>query len=273
MKVKCDYCGTYITVDSSYVCPNCGAYLDISDELRERKEQLEQKQREMMEIKRRNEEERKQNREQNRQQPPFSGNPSANKSGRSALPVRLGCLIPVIILAILILFNVVVRFSLMNSVDRFLTGNDTFDEFWIDEATLPSETEPVMKAVTVGIGEKAETARYTVLCDEIREIDPYPWSPNKGYRYVAVHLILTNNLDDTQQLLKNMDCVVDGIAQDSHYMSGYKDISGNWISPGLSIDGYKIFEIPIDGEKIRILYGEYVTITAACSEILPLETE
>ena len=108
---------------------------------------------------------------------------------------------------------------------------------------------------------------YTVLCDEIKEVDSYPWTVQKGYRYVAVHLVLTNNLDYEESLNEKADFVVNGIAQDSRFLSGYKRISSSPVTAGLSVDGYLIFEIPTDVKTAQLKYGDYVTINIKPSDI------
>ena len=147
------------------------------------------------------------------------------------------------------------------SVDDLLSGvvTEKFSDY--------EETEITHEKVEVNFGEKAVTPMYTVLCDEIKEVDSYPWTVQKGYRYVAVHLVLTNNLSEEESLNEKTDFVVNGIAQDSRFLSGYKRISSSPVTAGLSIDGYLIFEIPTNITTAQLKYGDYVTINIKPSDI------
>lgn len=135
-------------------------------------------------------------------------------SVRNSRALKAGCLIPIVVIALIIILSIafsVVRQISGGSVDDLLSGvvSEKFSDY--------EETEAVPEKVEVNFGEKAVTPMYTVLCDEIKEVDSYPWTVQKGYRYVAVHLVLTNNLSEEESLNEKTDFVVNGIAQDSRF--------------------------------------------------------
>lgn len=185
-------------------------------------------------------------------------------SVRNSRALKAGCLIPIVVIALIIILSIafsVIRQISGGSVDDLISGvvSEKFSDY--------EETEAVPEKVEVNFGEKAVTPMYTVLCDEIKEVDSYPWTVQKGYRYVAVHLVLTNNLSEEESLNEKTDFVVNGIAQDSRFLSGYKRISSSPVTAGLSIDGYLIFEIPTNTTTAQLKYGDYVTIDIKPSDI------
>ena len=184
-------------------------------------------------------------------------------SVRNSRALKAGCLIPIVVIALIIILSIafsVIRQISGGSVDDLLSGVVT-------EILRLRRNGSSARKVEVNFGEKAVTPMYTVLCDEIKEVDSYPWTVQKGYRYVAVHLVLTNNLSEEESLNEKTDFVVNGIAQDSRFLSGYKRISSSPVTAGLSIDGYLIFEIPTNITTAQLKYGDYVTIDIKPSDI------
>lgn len=187
-------------------------------------------------------------------------------SAKNSRALKAGCFVPILIAALIIILFVVFSIIRNTSGGSFdsLFPNISDAEFSQDEE---EETESIPEKVEVNFGEKAVTPMYTVLCDDIKEVDSYPWTVQKGYRYVAVHLVLTNNLDYEESLNEKADFVINGIAQDSRFLSGYKRISSSPVTAGLSVDGYLIFEIPTDVKTAQLKYGDYVTINIKPSDI------
>ena len=243
MKVTCEYCESVVDAEKNDTCPNCGAPLADSRkakeaELREAQKKKEAYEREAREKQRKLEQERIEAERGKMILDAVTNVTGRAHSVRNSRALKAG-----------------------GSVDDLLSGvvSEKFSDY--------EETEAVPEKVEVNFGEKAVTPMYTVLCDEIKEVDSYPWTVQKGYRYVAVHLVLTNNLSEEESLNEKTDFVVNGIAQDSRFLSGYKHISSSPVTAGLSIDGYLIFEIPTNITTAQLKYGDYVTIDIKPSDI------
>ena len=251
MKVTCEYCESVVDADKNDTCPNCGAPLADSRkakeaELREAQKKKEAYEREAREKQRKLEQERIEAERGKMILDAVTNVTGRAHSVRNSRALKAGCLIPIVVIALIIILSIafsVIRQISGGSVDDLLSGvvSEKFSDY--------EETEAVPEKVEVNFGEKAITPMYTVLCDEIREVDSYPWTVQKGYRYVAVHLVLTNNLSEEESLNEKTDFVVNGIAQDSRFLSGYKRISSSPVTAGLSIDGYLIFEIPTNHDR------------------------
>lgn len=269
MKVTCEYCESVVDAEKNDTCPNCGAPLADSRkakeaELREAQKKKEAYEREAREKQRKLEQERIEAERGKMILDAVTNVTGRAHSVRNSRALKAGCLIPIVVIALIIILSIafsVVRQISGGSVDDLLSGvvSEKFSDY--------EETEAVPEKVEVSLGEKAVTPMYTVLCDEIKEVDSYPWTVQKGYRYVAVHLVLTNNLSEEESLNEKTDFVVNGIAQDSRFLSGYKRISSSPVTAGLSIDGYLIFEIPTNITTAQLKYGDYVTIDIKPSDI------
>lgn len=269
MKVTCEYCESVVDADKNDTCPNCGAPLADSRkakeaELREAQKKKEAYEREAREKQRKLEQERIEAERGKMILDAVTNVTGRAHSVRNSRALKAGCFIPIVVIALIIILSIafsVIRQISGGSVDDLLSGvvSEKFSDY--------EETEITPEKVEVNFGEKAVTPMYTVLCDEIKEVDSYPWTVQKGYRYVAVHLVLTNNLSEEESLNEKTDFVVNGIAQDSRFLSGYKRISPSPVTAGLSIDGYLIFEIPTNITTAQLKYGDYVTINIKPSDI------
>lgn len=269
MKVTCEYCESVVDAEKNDTCPNCGAPLADSRkakeaELREAQKKKEAYEREVREKQHKLEQERIEAERGKMILDAVTNVTGRAHSVRNSRALKAGCLIPIVVVALIIILSIafsVIRQISGGSVDDLISGvvSEKFSDY--------EETEAVPEKVEVNFGEKAVTPMYTVLCDEIKEVDSYPWTVQKGYRYVAVHLVLTNNLSEEESLNEKTDFVVNGIAQDSRFLSGYKRISSSPVTAGLSIDGYLIFEIPTNITTAQLKYGDYVTIDIKPSDI------
>ena len=238
MKVTCEYCESVVDAEKNDTCPNCGAPLADSRkakeaELREAQKKKEAYEREAREKQRKLEQERIEAERGKMILDAVTNVTGRAHSVRNSRALKAGCLIPIVVIALIIILSIafsVIRQISGGSVDDLLSGvvSEKFSDY--------EETEAVPEKVEVNFGEKAITPMYTVLCDEIKEVDSYPWTVQKGYRYVAVHLVLTNNLSEEESLNEKTDFVVNGIAQDSRFLSGYKRISSSPVTAGLSIE-------------------------------------
>ena len=255
MKVTCEYCESVVDAEKNDTCPNCGAPLADSRkakeaELREAQKKKEAYEREAREKQHKLEQERIEAERGKMILDAVTNVTGRAHSVRNSRTLKAGCLIPIVVIALIIILSIafsVIRQISGGSVDDLLSGvvTEKFSDY--------EETEAVPEKVEVNFGEKAVTPMYTVV--------------QKGYRYVAVHLVLTNNLSEEESLNEKTDFVVNGIAQDSRFLSGYKRISSSPVTAGLSIDGYLIFEIPTNITTAQLKYGDYVTINIKPSDI------
>ena len=119
--------------------------------------------------------------------------------------------------------------------------------------------------------------KYEVMVDKIFEIDGTPFKPADGYTFVAIHFSIKNVSPNTIQVFENnINVIINEYAQEKQIVFNYKDISTRPVSPGMKIEGYKVFEIPKNPDvTIVIKYGDYITINCNPDtiEYLPITIE
>ena len=92
--------------------------------------------------------------------------------------------------------------------------------------------------------------------------------------FIEVHFVITNVYNEDIQLWdRRVDCIVNGFVQERCWDSNYHEITTDYIRPGLSVDGWEIFEIPINAQTIEIKYGDYININIDPKNIERLHTE
>ena len=176
MKVTCEYCESVVDAEKNDTCPNCGAPLADSRkakeaELREAQKKKEAYEREAREKQHKLEQERIEAERGKMILDAVTNVTGRAHSVRNSRALKAGCLIPIVVIALIIILSIafsVVRQISGGSFDDLISGvvSEKFSDY--------EETEAVPEKVEVNFGEKAVTPMYTVLCDEIKEVDSYP---------------------------------------------------------------------------------------------------
>lgn len=244
MKIICEYCGTQFDTQGVKVCPNCGASFannrvletKILHENKKTQLELEKKAVELEQCKIENA--RKRSMLQQEQQ-----------SARAAKVLKIGCVIPVICVALIFIIGVIV------SIFSTMTGGDTPSEYHSTEVI----TEVIEIPVSVGLNEVAETSKYTIVCDKFEVIEKKGFTPAKEYQYMSFHLVVQNKSEDKINTEKLIDCLADGTMCEVRWDSDRKRLP-KYLNKGIKADGSVCFEVPIDTKSFDIKYGDYVTI-------------
>lgn len=240
MKFFCEYCGSIINTDEDDKCPHCGAaynknktYLKLNEEKNKEQQMNNEFKQEVM-----------------------------NHTLKAFKFSRWFVLIPIVMFVVvlsIIIFGIIsankafnkenggVK-SLFNSVTNQI--NEQLQE------DLKEEKEP--ENVTVGFDEfgtvekyKAKVTKYEVVEDKFDKVE-------EGYELVKFHLVV-ENLSDEEIRKEDVNCIVDGIAQNNDFSSGYSDLPF-FIQKDLTVKGTATFEVPKSAESYDIKYGDYITI-------------
>ena len=184
---------------------------------------------------------------------------------RTAKALGIGCLIPIIIIALC--FAAVFVVALIEVVNE---KNGQPEERGITDITVSMpeisipdtdiEIPKIWSAVTAELGEFAETPDYAVKCDSIEKIKVYPYNPSQGYMFVTFHIVVKNTGKEKYSPTEDIMCLVDGVMCEYQYDNNHKRLASTPIPPDIMAEGYKCFEVPVDAEYFDIKYGEYVTL-------------
>ena len=242
MKIFCEYCGVQIDVNKNNKCPNCGASFSNNvtyKEYKKKHEELDFKEREI------SIENKKVVHENIR-------NITGTVKNFSKVFVIIFVFIFIFFIAIFSFFI----FKIFKSSENISNNKESVKENLdvLDDFFNTNEVD-----VVVGMKEYAETSEYKVMVDYFEEVDVDHQKPKTGYKYVTFHFILENKMNDKLFLFETIDCVVDGIAQ-SDVVDFDRESLPSLISKGLTVQGYKTFEIPDDTRECSIKFGNNVTI-------------
>lgn len=248
MKIFCEYCGGQFEVERANFCPNCGAAFNDNDQVEHR---IQHEQRlDALEI----EEQKMDLRE--RQAHIDNMHAQNKRMANERKMIHIGCMIPVVIIALFFLTAVVVAFVDIIQ-DRII--DDIDDE---PRSTVPVITQRTEEDVPVsaGFNEYAETVNYSVICDGFEQVDRAPFGAADGYMYVNFHIVVKNTgigkVDTTDDIM----CLVDGIMMSDTWYSDKKEMPSVTLPAGVSAEGNICFEVPVDAEEFELRYGEYVTL-------------
>lgn len=241
MKFFCEYCGNRIDATKDNKCPNCGAsykknksFLKLEEE---KKKQLETNQENAQKI--------------------FDHVFSVFKFSRWFM------LIPGVIF-IVVFIAIISTFGRVKNSASTQTNNNKNDQTQIKEEVdnffeeIINQQNKEPEKVVVNFNEFAETKEYKVKVNKYEVIEDEFERLDSSYEYVKFHLIV-ENLKDSRLTKEDVNCVVDGIAQNNYYSSGYSDLP-MFINKELTVKGTATFEVPKDAKTYEIKYGDYVTI-------------
>ena len=238
MQIHCEFCGYVIETDTEDCCQNCGATYENNKEylklkLLKLEEEKHQREKEKAALKRKEAAERR--KEEKRKQEQRKKN------------FATGILIFFIIIMFVIPGLVGVCLGIYESIHPEISMEEIENEHYIN--------------ATAAFTEFADNTTYAVKVDRVEEINKTDYYIPEGYMCIAVHIIIKNTSDeDIQVWTPSVNCIVDGFVQDFTYDVRYKDITTNFVAPGLSTDGYAIFRIPENMNTIQLQYDQYITI-------------
>lgn len=244
MKIICEYCGTQIDVNKDSICPSCGASFESNVSYKNFKEH--KKKHDEIELK---------EREASLENRKLLHQTINNVTGTFNNVSNVFKFVPIIILFMIIVFvfvfyNISKTFS--ERTGNIINDSNSFFEQFDDNSD-------VEKKVVVNLNEFAETSKYRVKVDSYEVIKKYPFDVLDGYEVVTFHFIVENLTGEKYWLRDSINCVVDGIAQNNKYNYDRDELAIS-IDKGLTIHGYKAFEVPKNAGSYDIKFGDYVTI-------------
>lgn len=264
MTFHCEFCGMLINTETDKKCPNCGASFSKNkinkslEEKRIKQENLKiQKEETDIEYKRAQIEKQKIVNETHK------NNLKTQKKIAKIVKITTGIIVFPII-AFVVVIGLAILIGLGSAI--YQAFDEPKETNKIEEFVEP---EIIEKDVSVNFLEKGFTSKYSVMVDEAIEINPYPWTPPKGYRHVAFHFVVENISDKDFRDESKVVCSVNGIKMSSTFGNDWKGFKNQIIPSGFKIDGYLFYEIPIDLETVQLKYGDYITINIKNDQIAP----
>ena len=264
LKATCAHCGHAIDLEKDGACPKCGAaydrskhverYNELQDEMNQVKVDTAKAELESLKL----DNARKRQQLQNNQNDRYNSEPIVRRKNYPLVAV-------LIIIGLLAIGFICASMTAINDVMGQINSER------VTEATpAPIAETPV----EVGFNESAELIQYSVICDKVEEYY-YPYeSPQEGFRYLRMHLIVTNKTDKDFRVWDSMKCT---------YMKGDYEINAetctinsNDLSTKIyrknvpahsSAEGWVYFEVPADTE-IKLYCGDYVTLNLSSYTVL-----
>ena len=84
--------------------------------------------------------------------------------------------------------------------------NDVMGEINSERVTEATPAPIVETPTEVGFNESAELIQYSVICDKVEEYYYLYDKPQEGFRYLRMHLIITNKTDEDFYVWDSMKC-------------------------------------------------------------------
>lgn len=273
MDAFCDYCGARLDVENDNCCSQCGAPFDDNESVKQyraEKRRREEQQRNLEEMRLRQQQQSQYNQSRLSVQPSSSSqqNVHVDRARKIVLIVVIAMFLGPMLLGILggilgVIFEVVERNDTDHDYDY------EYNYSIVESATeFVSTSDPLPESVEVNFNETAELDGYSFICDEAYKLDIYPYTPTNGYMYVAFHFKVKNT--GTAKLWSSSDvvCIVNEDEQCSNmWNSNLKNFGSANLPAGVSTQGYKCFEIPVDADSVVITYGENVRVKVDLTDI------
>lgn len=254
MNIICDYCGSKIDTSKHNTCPYCGAsYHNNQSYNKNAKRQEEIEELKLKDLK------ENQELEHQKKKLELENAKVDLKHKKQKSPLLKGCLIALIVIAVVIIGF----FLLCAYIVNLAVKNDTkTPDTQQTEITTTAEPEFIEVPVSGGINEPLSTSKYTITLTELKPADkPWHWNPAKGNMYIAVHFVIENINDEEFICNDNYTCQADGFLANAFPYSQDIYIQSKRIPAGMKIDGYRCFEVPIDTKEFTITYDDLVTFT------------
>lgn len=112
--------------------------------------------------------------------------------------------------------------------------------------------------VTVNLNEFGSTSEYKAKVTKYEQTENFMKTTEEGYEYIKFYLIVENT-SGKQIKSEDVNCLVDGIAQDNDFSSGYSTLPF-FISKGLTVQGTATFKVPTSATSYDIKYGDNIVI-------------
>ncbi len=254
MNILCDFCGSQIDTSKHSSCPYCGATYDNNQEYKNNS----RRQEEIEDLKLKD---LKESQEINHQKQKLELEHAKVdlKHKKQKSPLLKGCLITLIVIAIIIIGF----FALCAYIINLAVKNDTrTPDTPQTEIQATPEPEVVEVPVSGGMNETLSTSKYTITLTELKPADkPWHWNPAKGNMYIAVHFVIENISDEEFVCGERYICEADGFLANAFPYSQDIYIDSRRIPAGTKISGYRCFEVPIDAKEFTITYEDLVTFT------------
>lgn len=253
MKVICEYCGTQIDINKNSLCPSCGASFENNLSYKRIKEH--KKKHEEIDL-----QEREVNLENKRLFHQSINNVTGvfkNVSGIFKIVVPIIFLI--IILVFVFVFYAVSKSFSRNDIGSSISSDNGISDV-LDNIINKEDGEQINdKEVIVGLNEFGEISKYRVKVDSYEVIKKYPFAILDGYQIVTFHFIVENLTGEKYWLSDSINCIVDGIAQNSKHDFDRDGLPAS-IAKDLTVHGYEAFEVPKNAKSYDIKFGDYITI-------------
>lgn len=222
MKIICEHCGSNININKDSKCPNCKAPYENNKDYKKRKEILEKEKN--LDLK---------NKEINLE--------IKNLAKDTIIRTNKVASIIKIISMIIILASIGIIIYTTININKFNITNNIKEE------------EPTK----VNYNEEAITSKYTIKCDNVKEVKELTFkTPKEGYTFYTFHILL-ENLDKEEIFMFNSDisCIVNGIIQNN--VTQYDDIDNHInkiITSNTKAQGNFTFEVPKNTKVFDIKY-------------------
>lgn len=274
MLIKCSYCGTVYDIDETRKCPNCKAENEKNEKIEQYIEQ--QNYAENIRIQSQIEQEKyktdiqkfqaqQEYLETERMRARVNTEKQTHKEAKTVRMIIWGVFI-LFIVGIIAAIGIGVVSTFMEDVKFYMGDDDT-------TSIVETEPEIIETPTTVNFGESANLIEYSVICDSYEEYY-YRWAkPKDGYKYMRIHLVITNNTDSEIELPDEILC---NYKKDGYDMqaNGYT-IDSNDLGTKLrvkhlqkrsSADGWLYYEVPENSDLV-LYYGDYITINISKDNI------
>lgn len=259
----CEYCGALIDIENDNVCPECGAAFDKNSELekirrlQEKKEQLENK-RKKIELEEKEEALKRFKIENKRYEKNIENINKSKKISNIIIKIFLySFIIFASFIAVIFITGVAIGLYGFNNLEsENLETNEIVEN-------VSGVIEPTFIETNAGFNEFANNGVLNVKVDEFEIFDSYPLKNDKGYVSVAIHFIIENTTNEIFDNEINVIVTTDDLLAEDIYFKydEYKELKDMEIPANTKYDGYLLYTIPEDANKINIKYGEYITFT------------
>lgn len=264
LKTTCDHCGCAIDPEIHSACPKCGAaydrskhverYNELQDQMNQIKVDTAEAELESLKL----DNARKRQQLQNNQNNRYHSEPIVK---RKNYPL-------VIVLVIIGLLSIGFISASVGVI------NDVMSEINSERVTEATPAPIVETPTEVGFNESAELIQYSVICDKVEEYYYLYDKPQEGFRYLRMHLIITNKTDEDFYVWDSMKCTymkgdyeINAEANTIHSSDLNTKIYRKNVPAHASAEGWVYFEVPAD-TNIKLYCGEYVTMNLSSYTVL-----
>lgn len=266
MRITCDHCGATFDTENNIVCPACGATYSDDEELNA-VQRYEQKKREyeLEQQKEKIESQKIRNRYLNMQaEDQAKKYQSAERIRKFNEKTNKGCGTVLIVAGIL--FFLCIAIGIKMGIDENIAERKSRTETITEEIT----TEVEIQIAEGNVGDDIDTGQWVFKIDKITKTSAWPWNNSAGHSCVLIHALFTNNrlyhTANPNDIYTNI--IANGIAQKEFYLpSEYKSFP-NYVTKGLTVEGWYKYEIPDDADDMEFRFGEYAVCHFSWDDVI-----